>query len=164
MKIGIVYYSRTGNTKHAAQVLEQKLKDHGQQVDIIEIQHLKRPGFFRAGRAAMKQEELPIKNTDVALRDYDVVLVGSPTWAGKPSPYIRSFFTKANAFEGKTAGVFITGGGPGEDNVKNSELLKEYLGSIGLKPVDCTLNLQMKKEEIVNGEQYIDRFIRNIMK
>ncbi len=146
MRIGIVYYSRTGNTKHVARLLEQKLKENKQHVDVIEIEHAKRPGLFGAGRAARKQKELPIKNTAANLKEYDMVLVGSPTWAGRPSPYIRSFFTKATSFEGKAAGVFITGGGPGEDNVKNSESLKEYLGSIGLKPVNYTLNLQMKKE------------------
>ena len=45
MKIGIVYYSRTGNTKYAAEIIEKKLKDLKKDVDSIEIEHLKKPGF-----------------------------------------------------------------------------------------------------------------------
>src|SRR4030042_3891710 len=57
MKIGIVYYSRTGNTRNAAQLLEKKLREKKAEVDLIEIEHVKKPGFFTAGRAAMKKKE-----------------------------------------------------------------------------------------------------------
>ena len=62
MKIGIVYYSRTGNTKQGAKTLEEKLKEKNAEVELIEIEHVKKPGFFAAGKASMKQLELPIKN------------------------------------------------------------------------------------------------------
>jgi flavodoxin len=45
MTIGIIYYSRTGNT-----------------------------------RAAMKQQELPIKNMYIDLGKYKTLIVGSPVW------------------------------------------------------------------------------------
>ncbi len=45
MKIGLVYYSRTGNTKQVAKTLEDKLKVKAD-VELIEIEHVKKPGFF----------------------------------------------------------------------------------------------------------------------
>ena len=35
MKIGIVYYSRTGNTRKIAQILEEKFKKEKAEVDLI---------------------------------------------------------------------------------------------------------------------------------
>jgi len=37
MKIGVIYYSRTGNTKQVAKTLEQQLKEKKAEVDLIEI-------------------------------------------------------------------------------------------------------------------------------
>ena len=162
MKVGIVYYSRTGNTKKVAEILKNKFEKSKNNVDLIEIKHTKKPGFFKAGRAAISQKELPIKNTDFNLKNYDTILVGSPTWAGKPAPYLRSFFNKAENIKGKKAGVFITGSGPGESNTKNSESIKEYLSSIGMKTYKETLNLKIKKDEIKEEEEKIDYFIKNI--
>ena len=161
MKVGIVYYSRTGNTKKAAEIIREKLEKNKENVELIEIEHAKKPGFFKAGRAAMRQTELPIKNKDYNLEKYDTILVGSPTWAGKPSPYLRTFFNKAENLKGKQAGIFITGSASGEKNQKTSDNLKDYLEKKGLKTIDKTLNLQVKKEEI-KEEKTIDDFLKNI--
>ena len=133
MNVGIIYYSRTGNTRKVAEILKNKFEKSKKNVDLIEIKHTKKPGFFKAGRAAISQKELPIKNTDFDLKNYDTILVGSPTWAGKPAPYLRTFFNKAENIEGKKAGVFITCGGPGASNTKTSESIKEYLSSTGME-------------------------------
>lgn len=77
--IGIIFYSRTGNTKAVASLLADKLREKQAAVDMIEIEAVKRPGFFSAGRAAMKQQHLPIKNTNSDLGKYDTLVVGSPT-------------------------------------------------------------------------------------
>ncbi len=162
MKVGIVYYSRTGNTKKAAELLKDKLEKNNDNVDLLEVKHTKKPGFFKAGRAAMTQKELPIKNTEFNLKEYDTIIVGSPTWAGKPAPHLRTFFNKAENIKGKKAGVFITGSASGEKNEKTSDFLKDYLNSIGLKTFNETLNLQVKKEEIKENEEKINSFIKNI--
>ncbi|MEA3458022.1 MAG: flavodoxin family protein [Candidatus Thermoplasmatota archaeon] len=162
MKICIIYYSRTGNTRNAAKLLEEKLKERKADVELVEIEAVKKPGFLKAGRAAMTQKELPIKNTDVDLKKYDKILVGSPTWAGRPAPHIRSFFNIADNYKGKRAGVFSTCSGSIEKPQTGKDI-KNYLGEIGLNVIDEILSLQMKKEEIKDGEQNIDVFIKTIM-
>ncbi len=112
MKIGIIYYSRTGNTRKIAKILEGKIKEKKAEVDLIEIEHVNRPGFFKAGRASMKQQELTIKNTDFDMGKYDIIIAGSPTWAGRPSPFITTFLNKAENIKGKTVAVFGTGMSP----------------------------------------------------
>jgi len=164
MKIGIVYYSRTGNTKHVAKVLEEKFKGKKTEVDLIEIEHVKRPGFFTAGRAAMKQLELPIKNTDVDMKKYDFILAGSPTWGGCPSPFVKTFMSNAKNVKGKKAAVFSTCGGSVDNREKFNEIIKNNLESIGLKTVDNYLALKMKKERIIDGEHNIDNFVKTVLK
>jgi len=162
MKIGIVYYSRTGNTKHAAKIIESKLKEQKADVELVEIEHLKKPGFIKAGRAALTQKELPIKNTESDLKKYDFILVGSPTWAGRPVPYIKTFMSKTENVKGKKAMIFNTGASPIDDREKTIEIIKNDLDKFGLSVIDNSLKLKMKKQEIQDGEQYIDKFVEKI--
>ena len=85
MKIVIVFYSRTGNTKKAAEVLKDNFEKMEVDVDLIEIIHEKRPGYFKAGRVGMKQIELPIKNTNFDISKYDRIIVGVPVWGLRPA-------------------------------------------------------------------------------
>jgi flavodoxin len=162
MKIGIVYYSRTGNTRHVAKILEEKCTQKGADVDLIEIEHVKRPGFFAAGRASSRQLELPIKNTDFDMKKYDVILVGTPTWAGKPSPFMKEFLNKANNISGKKVAVFGTGMSPIDARDQFKEIMKSNLEKVGASTFDLFLTLQYKRGELVSGEQNIDNFVNTL--
>jgi len=164
MKIGIVYYSRTGNTKQVVKTLEEKFKEKNVDVDIIEIEHVKRPGFFTAGKAASHQLELPIKNTDFDMGKYDVIVAGSPTWAGKPSPFITFFMNKAINIKGKNVAVFGTGMTPIDKREQFKEIMKNNLENAGIKTFDSFLPLQFRRGKIIDGEQNIDDFVKNVLK
>jgi flavodoxin len=163
MTIGIVYYSRTGNTRAAAQLLADKLKQQNLSVDLIEIEAVKRPGFFSAGRAAMKQIELPIKNTDVDLGNYSTLVVGSPTWGGCCSPFIKTFFSSAKNIKGKKTALFITGGGMPDPQGKPRQMMQQDLTNFSVNLSDSFLGLQMKKGKIIKGEQQVDQFVQSIL-
>jgi len=164
MKVGIVYYSRTGNTKKVAKILEEKFKEKKAEVDLIEIEHVKKPGFFSAGRASMKQQELPIKNTNFDMGKYNVIIAGSPTWAGRPSPFITTFMNKAENIKGKTVAVFGTGMSPIDKREQFNEIIKNSLKDAQVKLVDSFLALNFKKGQIVDGEQNIDNFVNEVLK
>ncbi len=72
----------------------------------------------------MTQKELLIKNTEFDLKKYDFILVGSPTWAGRPMPYIKTFMSKAENVKGKKAMIFNTGTSPIDDREKVIEIIK----------------------------------------
>jgi len=164
MKIGIVYYSRTGNTRKVVQILEEKFKKENVEVDLIEIEHVKRPGFFKAGRTAIKQQELPIKNTDFDMKKYDFIIFGSPTWGGNPSPFVKTFMNKAKNIKGKKIAIFGTGMSPIDNRLKFKEIIKDNLKTLGAKTNDNFLALRMKKGQITDGEQNIDNFVENVLK
>ena len=162
MKVGIVYYSRTGNTRYIAGIIEKKLKGQKTDVDLIEIEHLKKPGFFKAGRAAIAQKELPIKNTEFDLKKYDFILVGFPTWAGKPSPYLKTFMGKAENVKGKKVAIFNTGGSSIDDRKNVITIINNDLNKLGLIETDNFLPFKMQKEKILDGEQNIDNFVKKL--
>ena len=162
MKTAIIYYSRTGNTRHVVQLLENKMKEKKLDVDIIEIQAVKRPGFLGAGRAAMKELELPIVNEGVDLKQYDLLIIGSPVWGGMPSPFIKTFLSKAKNVKGKQAAWFIAGGGAVGSHEKTKSAMKRQLEETGLNVIDSFLELKMGKGKILEGEQQIDGFIASV--
>ena len=164
MKIVIAYYSRSGNTKEIANLLKEKLKEKKVNTDIIEIESEKRPGFFRAGRAGMKQIELPIKNSTFDFKDYDLAFCGMPTWAGCPAPLYKTFLKKSKNFKNLKVAVFMTCAGPIDKNSRAIDFFKNEIQNMGLKTLDESISFQMKKGKINDGEQEIDKFIEAITK
>ena len=163
MTVGIVYYSRTDNTHAAAKLLEEKLKARNVPTQLIEIQAVKKPGYLKAGYAAFRQKELPVKNTSFDLKDFDTILVGVPIWAGRPAPFVKTFFTKAQNGKGKKTGFFITCGGIPSSQTKAAEMMKTYAETSGFIPVDAFLPLQMITGEIKDGTQILDHYLDTVL-
>jgi len=164
MKIGLVYYSRTGNTKKIAKILEEKFKEKKAELDLIEIEHVKKPGFFAAGKASMKQLELPIKNNHFDMGKYEIILLGTPTWAGRPSPFMKVFINKAENIKGKKVAIFGTGMSPINQREQFKEIMKNNLQDAGVKTDENYLLINFKRGQIKDGEQNIDNFVKNILK
>jgi flavodoxin len=95
MKTCVIYYSRTGNTAMVARTLAEELD-----ADLIEIRDLEdRKGFmssFRSSIDAIRESKTPIKPEKVDLSGYDLIYVGTPTWAGKPAPAIITLIDRAD--------------------------------------------------------------------
>ena len=164
MKIGLVYYSRTGNTRQVAKTLEENFKEKNAEVALIEIEHVKRPGFFTAGKAGTKQLELPIKNTYFDMGKYDVIVTGSPTWNGRPSPFMKSFINKARNIQGKKIALFGTGMSPLNARDRFKEIMKNNLKHAGIKPFSSFLALKFRRGKLIDGEQNIDNFVNTVLK
>jgi len=163
MKIGIIYYSKTGNTRYVAHLLEQKLKEKNRDVDIVEIEAVKQPGFFGAGAAAIKEKELPIKNTGFDLKPYDTLIVGSPIWGGRPSPFLKTFFKCAKNVKGKKVACFVGGKGESGSHTLAQDIMRKNLEAVGMNVSDAFLDLQMGKGSIRSGEQEIEGFLDKVL-
>lgn len=146
-----------------AQLLAEKIRKQQASVDLIEIEAVKRPGFFAAGRAAMKEIELPVKNTGIDLGKYSILVVGSPTWAGSATPFIKTFFSSAKNIKGKRTALFITGNGKPEPQGRPRQMIQQSLRNVGVNLSDSFLGLQMKKGTIVEGEHRIDGFVQSLL-
>lgn len=87
-----VYYSRTGRTETLMQEIAGKLN-----CEIVKLDDgVKRSGFggwMLSGLHAVSQKIPEVKKpeTKKALKKYDLVIIGTPVWAGRCSAPVRSF-------------------------------------------------------------------------
>lgn len=98
LKILIVYYSETGNTKKMAELIAEGVKE--EKVDVV------------------------IKNVEDTntkeLLEYDGIIIGSPTYYGLPAYQIKKLLDESVAFhgslEGKIGGAFSSSANIGGGN------------------------------------------------
>ncbi len=105
----IAYYSRTGNTQALAAILEEEAKQRGHEVRMVPVLHDRKPGYFGCLNIASGKRPAEIANAeeDLDMASADVVVLGAPVWAGRFSPFMRTFLDRVSSVENKAAGVFV---------------------------------------------------------
>jgi len=121
MKTLVIYYTRTGNAKFAAETIAAEIE-----ADIEEIVDMKnrqgRLSFMGAGRDAMQGKETDIAQTKRTPTDYDLIVVGQPIWAGNPTPAIRTYLNK-NDLSGKKVALCFSDSNLGQAVEKTKGLM-----------------------------------------
>jgi flavodoxin len=101
----VVYYTRDGNTKFVAETVAAELGS-----DIEEVVDMKnragKLGWMSAGRDSMAEKEAQIAPTKLIPADYDLIVIGTPVWAWRPTPAIRTYISK-NGLSGKKVALFF---------------------------------------------------------
>lgn len=133
MKTIVLYYSRSQKTKAVAETLASELK-----IDIVEIKDYKsREGVLNYAKAsidALRENKTNIYFEDIEELDlsiYDLIYLGSPTWAGNPAPAIITFIDQMD-LRGKDVIPFITMTSYSTSALKRME---EKLLARGARPV-----------------------------
>ena len=107
MKTLVVYYTRTGNSKFAAETIAAELG-----ADIEEVVDLKKRqgklAYMSCGRDPMSGKETEIALTKRKPADYDLIVIAQPVWAWSPTPAIRTYVNK-NDLSGKKVALFFGG-------------------------------------------------------
>jgi flavodoxin len=133
LKSLVVYYTRTGNARFAAETIAAEIGADVQEV----IDQKKRSGilgWLSGGKDAKQGKETQIAPTDKSPADYDLVIVGTPVWAGRPTPAITTYLKK-NDLSGKKVAVFFTQGGKKSQGVEQTKALmpnSTYLGELSI--------------------------------
>ena len=150
-RVLIVYYSRTGTTRKVAQSLKMACD-----ADIDEIRDARpRKGLFRGWirslREVRRKKETRILPTAKRVENYDLVVLGTPTWAGCMSSPLRTWLNR-NGRGIKRLAVFATQGGRGGD--KAIQQVAELCGTV---PV-ATLVINERDVDKEAGRQQLDDF------
>ena len=105
----ILYHSYSGNTRRIAKRV--KVACGG---DLIEVMPQKKYNaltvYVLGGYRAMKGRQDPIEQKKIDVAGYDMIVVGTPVWAGKPTPAINAAIAALKGCEGKKAIIFATCG------------------------------------------------------
>lgn len=107
-----IYYSRTGKTKKAIEEISKALD--AETVSITDnVNRDGWRGFLRSGLDAMRKTTKPLQSyqTEKALKDYRLVILGTPIWAGRCSSVVRSFLNTSGRKLTNVAYVVTRGSG-----------------------------------------------------
>lgn len=152
MKIMIVYYSRTGITRHCAQAMQQLINERGGHEVVLEelVDRKKRGGmlgWLGAGKDAATKVDAVIDELRRSAGDYDVVVIGTPVWAFTMASAVRTFCSRFGKDCARVA-FFCTMGGSGD-----SKTFKDMESLVGKAPC-CTVSLIDKKVKKQDPEKY----------
>ena len=110
----IIYYSLDGNTKFIAETVAKEMK-----ADILELKtkkSLKSKGFmkyFWGGKQVVTKEKPELLHMNKNPQGYDIIIIGTPVWAGSYAPAFRTFFSKIKIVGRKIALFCCCGSNPG---------------------------------------------------
>lgn len=115
MKSLIIYYSYEGNTKLIANEIAKTLN-----ADIMELKpvnEMKSKGFMKyvwGGKAAVMKKKPILNPLPHNISDYDLIIMGTPVWAGTFAPPFNTLFSE-NEIVNKKIGLFCChAGGKGK--------------------------------------------------
>ena len=124
MKTAIVYYSYEGSCAIVAGIIKDALN-----ADVFEIKTVddkKRSGFAKyvwGGRQVIFKSKPALQPLSIDIGAYELIILGTPVWAGSPVPAILSFLN-GTKISGKRIALFCShGGGMGKVFEKLKALL-----------------------------------------
>ena len=154
MKILVIFYSRSNNTRRVAEQIRKALDCDLEQV--IDIQDRTGAlGYINSAINAIRKTPSTIKEIKNNLSVYNLIIIGTPVWTGKMSTPIRTFITQNNT-KFKNTAFFSTATGSNFDGtfVEMQELSKTTpLAQLGLMG-----------KEINNGsyKSKLDKFVKKL--
>ncbi len=156
MKKLVVFYSNTGNTLKLAEILSDKLES-----ETLEIKDRRKRkgliGFLRAGFDAITSNVTIIEDFKLRLSEYDLVIIGSPIWAGRLTPAIRTFLI-GNSEVLPDVAFFTThaGGGSSKALLQMEELAEK-------EPLAClSIEKSNLKDDTSDSKQEIDKYVKTL--
>jgi len=148
MKSLVVYYSRTNVTKKLAEDMASKINADIEEI-IPKVNYQGKIGYARGGKDAMTEKIIEMEPLSCNPKDYDMVYIGGPVWAGKAANPVISYL-KQNEGNFNNVKFFLTAGKSGfESGFKQME---EY----SIKPQKT---LQLTTKEVKKEDYNLDSFL-----
>ncbi|MGZ8880106.1 MAG: flavodoxin family protein [Halobacteriota archaeon] len=137
----VVFYSRTGTTKRIGEALAQLLACDSE--ELVDTKKRSGPlGWVSAGRDATQEKLTTLAPVKHDPSSYDLILLGTPVWAGSLSSAMRTYIT-TNKSKFKRVAFFCTHGG-----TDHQKLFDEMEALCELHPVNI---LAISQEEVKKG-------------
>ncbi len=134
MKVAIISYSFSGNTKRACLFLMKKITEKN--IDAVSFDlkpEQEEKNFLLQCRDAFHKNKVAIKNPGLDLNAYDFIIFASPVWAFTFAPSLRTYLESMEKLNDKKCACFLTYGsgmGKGKALTELEGLLKGKGGRI----------------------------------
>ncbi len=99
MKLGIIVYSKSGNTLSVAKTMQETLTTQGYEAELVSLEV---EGEIRPDAKSVQFKNMP------DLNQYEGLVFGSPVHAFSLSMPMKSFLEQAQDLKGKKVAVFVT--------------------------------------------------------
>lgn len=158
MKVAVVYFSLEGNTEYVAQEIAKQMK-----VDIIPLIPQKPyptgkiSKFIWGGKSILFGETPKLKAYDFNVDHYDIIVIGTPVWAGTFTPPIKTFL-KENNLSGKKVALYACHKGGG--TAKCFEKLEKELSTSTL--IDKLSFVEPKDSKSTSDKKLIRTFSKSL--
>ncbi len=137
----VTYFSWTGHTRQVAEAIAAELG-----ADVEEICEARpRSGwiaYFRSAWEVLQNKSVPIKVIEKRPTAYDLVVIGTPVWAGRMSSPVRSYVTQERHNFARIA-LFCT-----EGSANGDKALAQIAQLCGKEPV---ATLVVTERDITSG-------------
>lgn len=151
----VVYYSRTGNTRLMAKKIAGFLDS-----DIEEIRDKRNRkgkfGLLKSGFEAIIGGETEIEECNLSPLDYDLVILGSPVWARKLPPAMRTYL-KRHSLSNKKIALFNTN--YSDESQNTFETMKKLAGKSNTVGEMVVSKISENKDEL---EEKVTKWCKKI--
>lgn len=156
MKRIIVYYSLSGNTEEAVNLIAEKLGCETLKIDTVKAMPKSFAARILVGGGQVAMKKIPeIKPIDKDLSVYDEIFIATPIWNSQGVPAINAFLMDEGICR-KVTGLIITSGGGDID--KCVRVLEEKVPNVKYK---VSLLDRKHKDYGLNCEK-INEFVEKI--
>ena len=151
MSVCIVYHSETGNTKKVAEHVAKATS--ATLIPVRDLAGYNKITMYLLGiPRARAGDKATIEPPVIDVSAFDLVVVGSPVWAFRPTPAANAAIAALAGCEGKKGIVFITSGGGPRDAL---EIMKKALEGRKVK-VEGSFHFPMKE---LGDEKKLKEFV-----
>jgi flavodoxin len=110
MKTCIIYHSYSGNTRGVAEKIHAACG--GELVEVVSKEYSSKITAYTIGcYRAMKGMSDPIEPKTIDVAADDLIVIGTPVWAGRATPAVNAAVAALVGCKGKKAVIFATCGG-----------------------------------------------------
>jgi hypothetical protein len=109
-KILVVYYSISGNTARIAWDIASRVHADVELLqDPDRARRLGFLGYMKAATDALREKPANLDDPRYDPRNYSLVIIGTPVWAGRMTPAVRTYLQRFKA-DFPRVGLFVTSG------------------------------------------------------
>ncbi len=128
MKIRIIYHSYSGNTRGVAEKVRNACDGNLTEVKLTD-DYSSLTAYTLGSYRAMKGVCDPIEQKAIDVAADDIIVIGTPVWAGRATPAVNAAVAALVGCKGKKAVIFATCGGKEGDTLP---MLKKALEEKGV--------------------------------
>lgn len=158
MKILTIYYSKSGHTEELAKKIHEAL---GGDMASITAKKTYAVSYgmtvLQAGFDKLRSRRPDIEEIPCHLDDYDILILGAPTWYFTMAPAMQVFLD-THDFRGKKVYTFSTDGGQPKNTLSDFRKKLEEKGA----RVAGQFHVSYKKNNRLTGDEEIERWIEGL--